>query len=121
MAENETKPAKTETTEAPAFSLEQGIAIPPRTRAGGGASLYPFAEMAEGQTFLVPVEEPANIKDPAEKEKAFKEETRIVSNRVSGAIRRFRKTNPDTKFVQRTVNDGTAGRGVRIWRVAPDA
>lgn len=101
------------------FALETGIDIPPSQRIGSNsaASPWPFKEMAVGQSFLVPVEVPETIKDDKERAAAFKELARKASNRVSGAIRRFKKQNDGTDFAIRTVNDDTRGHGVRVWRI----
>lgn len=95
------------------FVLETGIDIPARTRFGGEGTetSYPFADMTAGQSFLMPVSVPETIKDEKEKAKAFKEEARKLSNRISGAIRRFKKNNPGANFAVRTVDNG-----VRVWR-----
>ncbi len=109
-------------TEAPAssaFKIETGFDVPARTTFGGGASApnYPFADMPVNASFLVPVTVPDTITKEDERTKAFKEEARKASNRISGAIRRFRKTNAGYDFAIRTVNDDKLGHGVRVWRV----
>lgn len=99
------------------FKIETGIELPPRTRLGGGGDTtnYPFKEMPVGASFLTEVNVPATITDAKERDKAFKEEARKVSNKLSGAIRRFKKSNDGYNFAIRTV-DG----GVRVWRVEAD-
>lgn len=101
------------------FTLDTGLSVPPRTRFGGdeSAPAYPFKEMPIGSSFLLDVTVPETIKDEKEREKAAKEGARKLSNKISGAIRRFRKANPGYNFAIRTVNDDTLGRGVRVWRV----
>ena len=91
------------------FGLTAGLEMPARIRATG-TPLYPFASMKVGSSFLVEVDAT---------DEAFKDEARKISNRMSGAIRRFRKSNPDVHFSARTVDDakGPLGRGVRVWRV----
>lgn len=113
----------TETTASSAFKIETGFEVPARTTFGGGRDSvnYPFAEMPVGASFLVGVTVPDTIKDEAERAKAFKEEARKASNRISGAIRRFRKQNAGMDYAIRTVNDDKMGRGVRVWRVEPEA
>lgn len=117
-----TTPASTtETTTAKAsgFKLDTGVPIPARRAPVGGNSTgtnYPFKTMEVGQSFLVEAEVPANTKDE-EREAVFKDAQKRVANRMSGAIRRFKKANPDYNFVSRQVNDDTAGHGVRVWRV----
>lgn len=104
------------------FTLDTGLDIP-AARVGakkGEGETYPFGAMAVGQSFLLPVAVPTTITDEAEKTKAFKEESRKLSNRISGAIRRHRKANALQNFAIRTVNDpaGKLGVGVRVWREA---
>lgn len=105
------KAAKENTT---AFTLESDIAIPPRATSAGKAA-YPFASMAVGQSFLVAVEkvDPDLYVDAAEVAAANREAKEKVSNRMSGAIRRFAKTHPHVKLTMRTVDEG-----IRIWRAA---
>lgn len=95
------------------FGLTAGLEMPARIRSSG-TPLYPFGSMKVGSSFLVAVDA---------KDDAFKDEARKISNRMSGAIRRFRKNNPDAHFSARTVDDATGplGRGVRVWRVKEGA
>lgn len=118
-----TAPAATEAAAtSSAFKIETGFEVPARTTFGGGKSPeYPFADMPVGASFLLPVTVPETIKDEGERAKAFKEEARKASNRISGAIRRFRKQNAGTDFAIRTVNDDKMGHGVRVWRVEAEA
>lgn len=94
------------------FGLTAGLEMPARSRTSGDP-LYPFAQMKVGSSFLVEVSAGSD----------FKDEARKISNRMSGAIRRFRKNNPDVYFSARTVDDATGplGRGVRVWRVKEGA
>lgn len=94
------------------FKIEDGIDVTPINRSVGEASKYPFGDMKAGQSFLVPVDVPANVTDPAEKAQVFKEKARQLSNRLSGATRRFRKHNPSANFAVRTVEGG-----IRVWRL----
>lgn len=129
MANAPAPKAKTTETAAPAtaapssnFKIETGFDVPARTTFGGGKSVdYPFSDMPVGSSFLVPVTVPDTIKDEAERAKAFKEEARKASNRISGAIRRHRKNNAGQDFAIRTVNDDKLGHGVRVWRVEAEA
>jgi len=70
-----------------------------------GATKYPFAEMANGDSFFV---------DPKG------ETVRKVQNRTSNAARSWIKYNKiqDVIFVTRTVTDATYGRGVRVWMIS---
>lgn len=112
--------AKTEAS-APAFTLDEGLAVPSIQRVGGVASQYPFKDMKVGTSFLLPVKVPDTIKDADEREAAFKEEARKLSNRISGATRRFKERNEGYDFAIRTVNNDELGSGVRVWRVAEDS
>jgi len=120
-----TAPAPAAAAPAPAasgFKLETGFDIPAAQRIGGGqSSNWPFKDMQPGQSFLVPVNVPDTIKGDDERATAFKEQARKVSNRVSGAIRRFKNSHAGTDFAIRTVNDETLGKGVRVWRVEANA
>ncbi|MFN3612580.1 hypothetical protein [Tepidimonas sp.] len=113
-------PAATPAASAPAaapvasgFVLEDSVPLPAVVRTGGKASNYPLASMNVNQSFLVATSAPASISDPAERAKALGEENRRVSNRLSGVVRRFKKTDASKSFAIRTV-DG----GVRVWRTA---
>ena len=102
------------------FTIETGFEVPARslTFGGGrGGPSYPFAQMPVGASFLAAVTVPDTIQDDGERAKAFKELTRKVSNRISGAIRRYKLANAGFDFAIRTVNDDKLGRGVRVWRV----
>jgi hypothetical protein len=94
------------------FKLEDKIEIPAISRAVGGGTKYPFADMKADQSFLLPVAVPNNVKDPEERAQVFKEQARVVSNRMAGATRRFRKSHPNARFAVRTVAEG-----VRVWRL----
>ncbi|RTL04970.1 hypothetical protein EKK58_09190 [Candidatus Dependentiae bacterium] len=96
------------------FALEDGIAIPASTRVGG-VSPYPFANMAEGQSFFVAADiDEAFYSDANELAAAKVEECRKIANRLSGASRRFSKNHEGYKFAIRTQTEPT---GVRVWRV----
>ena len=75
--------------------------------------------MPIGASFLETVNVPESIKDDAEREKAFNDLCRKLSNSLSGAGRRVSKADAAYNFEVRTVNDPEMGKGVRIWRTAP--
>ena len=75
--------------------------------------------MPIGASFLETVNVPESIKDDAEREKAFNDLCRKLSNSLSGAGRRVSKADAAYNFEVRTVNDPELGKGVRIWRTAP--
>tara|TARA_R100000687_G_scaffold81788_1_gene79468 strand:+ start:384 stop:785 length:402 start_codon:yes stop_codon:yes gene_type:complete len=105
------------------FEFETGLSVPPMTRGGTRSSetADKLKAMPVGASFLEPVEVPESIKDSDERAKVFKEKARTVSNRLSGAIRRFKKNNPGFEFNMRTVNDDSMGHGVRVWRIEDTA
>lgn len=100
------------------FTFDTGLDVPAITHGSRTSeTASKLAAMPVGASFLEPVEVLDTIKDPAEREKVFKEKARIVSNRLSGAIRRFKKNNPEGfEFAMRTVDDPALGTGVRVWR-----
>ena len=106
------------TVEKGGFKFDTGLPVPPMVRgARSSETADKLGAMPVGASFLEPVTVPDTIKDEGEREKAFKEQARKVSNRLSGAIRRFKKTHDGYEFAMRTVNDKTSGAGVRVWRV----
>jgi len=110
--------ANVKTVDKGGFKFDTGLPVPPMVRgARSSETADKLAAMPVGASFLEPVSVPETIKDEAEREKVFKENARTVSNRLSGAIRRFKKNNEGFEFAMRTVNDATAGTGVRVWRV----
>lgn len=113
--------AKTPTPAATSgFAFDLDLPVPALTRRVGSTSdtAEKLKAMPVGASFLEAVTVPETIKDADEREKAFKEAARTVSNRLSGAVRRFKKAEPSYEFVMRTVNDDKMGHGVRVWRVA---
>jgi len=118
MADKAATKTAAKTVKSGEFTFDTGLDVPAMTRGSRTSeTASKLAAMPVGASFLEPVEVPATIKDPAEREKVFKEKARTVSNRLSGAIRRFKKNNEGFEFAMRTVNDATAGTGVRVWRV----
>lgn len=111
--------AAAKTVEAGGFKFDTGLEVPVAARAQRSSETADkLKAMPVGSSFLEPVSAPDTIKDEAEREKVFKEKARTVSNRLSGAIRRFTKNNPEGfKFETRTVNDPVLGQGVRVFRV----
>lgn len=106
---------------APAFSFDE-LPIPAK-RAFGGKSdasnelTEKLKAVPVGKSFLEEVKVPETITDATERAKAFKDEARRASNRITGAVRRFKKANAGYEFAIRTVDDDTLGHGVRVWRV----
>jgi hypothetical protein len=100
------------------FDFDKGLNIPEATRgARSSETADKLSAMPEGASFLEPVTVPATVTDAGERDKMFKETARSLTNRMSGAIRRFKAKNDGYDFAIRTVNDDTLGRGVRVWRV----
>lgn len=88
------------------YKLVRGIELPPSRRGGSGSSIYPLSELDVGLSFF----EPASIDEsgytsPQEAKKAQSEFIALKHNRLSGAIRRYVKRNPETKFSARIVRD----------------
>jgi len=84
------------------IEIESGIPIPDRGYGYGNSNsgrkaIYPFKDMAVGDSFFVPVE---NGRTPAQ--------TRAG---ITGAIAYHIKTHPGRRFVSRVVEGG-----VRFWR-----
>lgn len=118
MADKAATAPAVKTVEKGGFKFDTGLPVPPMVRgARSSETADKLAAMPVGASFLEPVTVPDTIKDEAEREKVFKENARTVSNRLSGAIRRFKKNNEGFEFAMRTVNDATSGVGVRVWRV----
>lgn len=100
------------------FEFDAGLPVPALTRGGNTSeTMKKLQAMPVGASFLEAVAVPTSIKDADERAKAFKEATRTVSNRLSGAIRRFKKNHEGYEFAMRTVDDEANGSGVRVWRV----
>lgn len=113
---------------APTFDFDEDLPIPsPRIGAasGGQPSLLAqkLAAVPVGKSFIETITVPAEVVGDAERLAAFKAQAKTISNRVSGAIRRFRKdaANANKNFAVRTVSDDKLGYGIRIWREADTA
>jgi len=105
------KPEAVEPNIVNGFVIEDNIPIPARKRFGGN-SIYPVANLQVGQSFIVPANVDADLyADHNELGKAIKEQLRTISNRLSGAVRRFTKKNEALKFRVAITDDG-----VRVWR-----
>lgn len=110
--------------EAPKFDFEE-LPIPAKGVFGGRSSeanelTEKLAAVPVGKSFLEEVTVPDSITDAKEREKTFKEEAKRATNRITGAVRRFKAKNAGYEFAIRTVNDDTLGHGVRVWRVKED-
>lgn len=95
---------------------------PSRGKAGAEPSKLGLAlsEVPLDNSFLETVTVPDTITDAGERAKEFKALARKMTNKIGGAIRRYRKVagNELHNFALRTVDDDTYGHGVRVWRVA---
>jgi hypothetical protein len=86
------------------IEIESGIPIPVRGTFRGNSNsgrkaMYPFGDMAVGDSFFVPVK---NGRTPAQ-----------TRNSITGAISYHTKAHPGRRFVSRIVEGG-----VRFWRTA---
>lgn len=103
------------------FDLDLEVPAVKRSTGNGGnrERRDKLMRMPIGASFLETVNVPESIKDDAEREKAFNDLCRKLSNSLSGAGRRVSKADAAYNFEVRTVNDPKLGKGVRIWRTAP--
>lgn len=106
---------------APAFSYEvdtEVTAVPAIARAQGPANTYPFPALKIGQSFTIPVEVPESITEAGERVQASKEAGRKVSNRLTGAVRKYKNANEGTEFAVRTIaGDDKLVTAIRCWRI----
>lgn len=111
---------KTEAVTVGKFTFDMGLPVPTVTRNSANPSeiMAKLAAVPLGASFLEPVAVPENTAE-AERDNVFKEKARSMSNRLSGAVRRFKEKHPGVDFQIRTVNDDTLGHGVRVYRVEP--
>lgn len=108
----ETKPASRMVGDV---EIRKGVPLPPRTRSTAGQSIYKFSALEEeGDSFEIPHGKDADFyANENEFKQAVAEEKRTLSNRLTGAARRFMKANPGVKLAVRATADG-----VGVWRVA---
>lgn len=109
------------------FQIETGIELPPISRLNAGRGESPFAKPLKAlqlsadpkklQSFFVAAAIGANIADPAEQTKAYKESARKIANRISGLTRRFTKADPSEVYAIRTMTNTKGQLGVRVFRV----
>lgn len=96
-------------TLTPAFTIERGIPIPPRTYGAGSQPVYPFAQMRVGDSFEVRTENYAGRKD------GRRPIVMRIQTTLHSCARGYARTrDPGAKFTVRKIDDST----VRIWRVA---
>lgn len=103
------------------FDLDLEVPAVKRSTGNGGnrERRDKLMRMPIDASFLETVNVPESIKDDAEREKAFNDLCRKLTNSLSGAGRRVSKADAAYNFEVRTVNDPKLGKGVRIWRTAP--
>ena len=122
MAKAPNTPAASPATAA-IGEFDLGLEVPAVKRSAGNGGNSErrdkLMRMPIGASFLETVNVPESIKDDAEREKAFNDLCRKLSNSLSGAGRRVSKAAAAYNFEGRTVNDPKLGKGVRIWRTAP--
>lgn len=97
----------TATAPTSAFAIDDGIAMPP-SRGGRNRSVYPFEQLAVGQSFHVPASE------------AKPNPAKSLASTVSSANKRNAKEGASgSKFEVRSVDaTDTRGAGARVWRIA---
>lgn len=132
-AKNATKPqgngAAENAVPGLAFQIDEGIALPAITRgapAGREPSAYatamkalkPVDDPTKYQSFFIPADDvPATITDENERKKWLTDQTRKISNRVSGIARRMQKADANVAFAIRTMTNSAGKTGVRVFRV----
>lgn len=88
------------------FKILDNVELPARVTTPG-ESLYPFADIAVGQSFFVDSTiDRSKYASEKEATTAQREATATKANRMNGAIRRFLKRNEGFKFTARTVANG---------------
>lgn len=110
------------------FTIETVGAPAPIQRAVGGKQ-SPYVQVmtqlsvpvdGKYQSFFVPATISDNITDAGEKEKAFRDSQRRISNSISGASRRIEKKDASFKFATRQVVENGV-YGVRVYRMEAPA
>ena len=106
------------------FEIEDNVELTAKAGGGGQGTIYPFADLKVGQSFLVPVEIDKSAKTADARRASFAENARKVSNRLNGAKGRFAKKHPEVNIALRTIAPGTTDSdgepmlaGVRVYRV----
>lgn len=87
------------------FTIERGIPVPPRQAGAGAGARYPFALMAVGDSFEVP------LSAYRSKAPTLNKLATTLSNCASGYAKRH---NRNAKFAVRKTGEQT----IRIWRTA---
>jgi hypothetical protein len=102
--ENPGTPAAASTS---AFAIDDGITMPP-SRGGRNRSVYPFEQLAVGQSFHVPASE------------AKPNPAKSLASTVSSANKRNKKDGgSNASFEVRSVDaNDPRGAGARVWRIA---
>lgn len=90
-----------------AFAIDDGITMPP-SRGGRNRSVYPFEQLAVGQSFHVPASE------------AKPNPAKSLASTVSSANKRNKKDGgSNASFEVRSVDaNDPRGAGARVWRIA---
>ena len=111
------------------FTIEAGAAPAPTQRIGRGGGDNPYRKAIDALAapegdkvyqFFVPVTAPDAITDPAEREKATKENQRKMTNALTGHTRRAKRADASKNFAIRSVVENGV-YGVRVFRIAPEA
>lgn len=100
---------------ATSFEIDDAVPMPAPIRGGRNGNVYPFAALAVGQSFFVPVTE--TMPKPA----------KTLASTVSGASKKnyAEDGQPEDRryFTVRSVDETAQGRGkgARVWRIAAPA
>jgi len=115
-----------------AIALETVVGLPEVTGFGREAAEYAETMRAmkppvkdKYQTFFTPADEPpAELTDPAEREKAIRHSCQKIASKYAGTARRISKEDATKKFAVRTghqnPDDPASPMGVRVYRIAAE-
>lgn len=95
------------------FQIRKNVPKPISARGPGRDALYPFGQMAEGDSFVVAVK-------PAEGEAAAEDPVK-VADRVRGAAATWRKRNLSTLTFSVRVFEEAGAQVVGVWAEKPKA
>lgn len=109
------EPEQKETAPSFQYQILSASELPEPVRSPrSGPSPYPFSSLQVDEGFVVPLAKTdrALYTNDVEYNKAKKEELRTISNRLTGAVRRFTKAHAGTKFRVSTAESSIVVRRV---------